>query len=129
MRRLAMAVILLVLAGAASDVEAGGGGHRSGGHSGSHHGGHHHGGRGTVILGFGPWWGPWWGGWGWPGWYDPYYTYAPPVVVTEPPVYVERQGQAEPAAGYWHYCASAAGYYPDVQSCPEPWVKVPPTNP
>ena len=32
--------------------------------------------------------------------------------------------QSEPA--YWYYCDSAGGYYPDVETCPEPWVRVPP---
>jgi hypothetical protein len=27
-----------------------------------------------------------------------------------------------------YYCQSAQGYYPQVQSCPEPWVPVPPGN-
>ena len=25
---------------------------------------------------------------------------------------------------YWYYCPSARTYYPMVQTCPEPWVKV-----
>ena len=75
-----------------------------------------------------------------PYWYypPPYYTYTPPaVVVQEPPVYVQQPqqqvtvqpqqpAQAAPTEGYWYYCASAKGYYPSVQTCSEPWVKVPP---
>jgi hypothetical protein len=61
-----------------------------------------------------------------PFWWDPFPApvYAPPpVVVQEPPVYVEP---TQP--GYWYYCPSAGGYYPSVPSCPEPWVPVPPTG-
>jgi hypothetical protein len=149
-RHVWLLVVLLVLAVVAADVEAGGGrggggggnmsggGHGGGGHAGSHHGtAHgHHGGR--IVVGVGPWWG-WWGGW--PGWYYPpayypyypYYPYdpyyAPPAIVTEPPVYIQRELEVQPAPqAYWYYCESAAGYYPTVQSCPEPWLKVPPRD-
>ena len=30
-----------------------------------------------------------------------------------------------PAVNYWYYCPSYGAYYPNVQSCPEPWVAVP----
>ena len=30
-----------------------------------------------------------------------------------------------PAPTYWYYCPSYGAYYPNVQSCPEPWVPVP----
>jgi len=102
-------------------------------------GGHRHGGT-RVFVSVGPrfWWGgPWWGPY--PYYYPypyPYYTYSPPpVVVQEPPVYVQQQvtplptpppAPAAPSEGFWHYCPSAHDYYPNVQSCPEPWVKVPP---
>jgi hypothetical protein len=95
-------------------------------------GGHHfHGGPRVFIgAGFGPWWGypyPYW-------YYPPPYYYSPTVVVQQPPVYVEQQGvaPAPPAAPapppqqqYWYYCQPAGGYYPNVQTCTEPWVKVP----
>jgi hypothetical protein len=94
------------------------GGHYSGhGHYGGHgyYGGHgHHGhygwGFGTdIYLGLGPYW-----------WGAPAYGYAPSVVVVEqPPVYV----QAQPA--HWYYCPSSRAYYPNAQSCSEPWVMVP----
>jgi hypothetical protein len=143
-----LVMTLLVLAVAESEVEAGGGrrgggsgsisgGDRGrGGHSGSHHSGahRHHGGR--IVVGVGPWWG-WWGGW--PGWYyppayypySPYYPYyAPPANLTEPPVYIERELEVQPTPqAYWHYCESAGAYYPAVQSCPEPWIKVAPRDP
>jgi hypothetical protein len=99
--------------------------------------GHFHGGA-RVFVGVGPafWYGPY------PYWYypPPYYVYTPPpVVVQEPPVYVQQQpaltspptapapsAQSQNVEAYWYYCPSAKGYYPSVQTCPEPWVKVPP---
>lgn len=70
-----------------------------------------------------------WHGRGWgpphPYWHYPrYYVVAPPPVVVEsPPVWV----QPEPAPqAHWYYCPSAQTYYPNVQTCPEAWVKVPP---
>ena len=92
---------------------------------------HHHArARVFVGLGFGPaWWGP-------PYWYypPPYYVYGPPtVVVEEPPVYVQQPVPAPPPVlqpappqAFWYFCPSAGAYYPDAQTCPEPWVKVPP---
>src|SRR6266852_3183489 len=29
------------------------------------------------------------------------------------------------APGYWYYCPSYNGYYPNVTSCPEAWVTIP----
>jgi hypothetical protein len=52
--------------------------------------------------------------------YPPYPAYAPSVVVQEPPVYIQRE-----PAGSWYYCESAGAYYPDVETCAEPWVRVP----
>ena len=96
--------------------------------------GHHwHGGsRVFVGVGFGP-------VWGYPYWYyppPPYYAYAPTVVVQQPPVYVEQQmtvvpapptaaAPAPPEQHYWYYCQPSGGYYPNVQTCTEPWTKVP----
>jgi hypothetical protein len=84
--------------------------------------GHRHFGRGVhghVFVGVGPafFWDPWWG-------YPPV-VYAPPPVVVEqaPPVYVQR-GQE-----YWYYCPSARAYYPNVQTCDQPWVPVPARTP
>jgi hypothetical protein len=100
---------------------------------------HRHGGT-RVFVSVGPrfWWGgPWWGPpwWGGP-WGPPHYVYSPPpVIVQEPPVYVQQQvtpaptpppAPAAPSEGFWHYCPSAHDYYPNVQTCPEAWVKVPP---
>jgi hypothetical protein len=85
-----------------------------------------------VFIGVGPafWWGP-----PYPYWYHPYYpppyVYAPPaVIVQEPPVYVQQQPVPSPAPpAYWYYCPSATAYYPNVQTCPEAWIKVPPRAP
>ena len=61
------------------------------------------------------------------------YSYGPPtVVVQQPPTYVQQEvaplAPAEPPApqAYWYYCSSTKAYYPSVQTCTEPWVKVPP---
>lgn len=95
-----------------------------------HH--HHHHWRGPRVfvgLGFGPtWWHPY------PYWYyPPAYVYAPPtVVVQQPPVYIEQTpappADSAPAAPqqYWYYCEPSGAYYPNVQSCSESWIKVPP---
>lgn len=50
----------------------------------------------------------------------------------QPPTYVQQEvaplAPAEPPApqAYWYYCSSTKAYYPSVQTCTEPWVKVPP---
>ena len=125
----------LLLAAAPGAASAGGHGWgHGGGHWGGHHDDHTH-----VFVGVGTWWGPgWWGpGWWAPGWwgpnyayygygyYPPYYAPPPPATVAEPPVYVERPPVSH-TAGFWYFCESAGGYYPNVETCPEPWVKVPP---
>ena len=113
--------------------------HRSGGHgySGSHsyrggHGysrghGYRRGHRGHHGNYYSFWLAPFaWGS----RWYPAYYGYAyrqqPTVVVEERVVYVERPTSAAPAENWWYYCESAAAYYPEVDSCPENWLKVPP---
>lgn len=78
----------------------------SGWHGGSHgwHGGSHVYGRGAYpgFRGFvGVW--PWY-------WWD-----YPGSVYVAPP----------PPTSYWYYCPAYGAYYPDVPSCPEPWVLVP----
>ncbi len=89
----------------------------------------HHGAHGHVFIGVGPFW------WGhpYPYWYypPPYYPYPPqPVVIQEPPVYVQQQPVPAPPPAppqtYWYYCPGAQAYYPNVQTCPEAWIKVPP---
>ncbi len=116
----AAGILALALPGQAS----GGGWHGHGHRHGHGHGWHPHPGGARVFLGVGPvfplWWGPRYG-WGIP----PAWAYpAPPVLVEEPPVYIQRP---EPEAS-WYYCSSAGAYYPSVPACPEPWLKVPPRS-
>ena len=101
--------------------------------------GHHWHGGPRVFVGFGV--GPYWGYPYYPYWYyppPPYYVYAPPptVVVQQPPVYVEQQATVTPAPPvgvapsaqqqqFWYYCQPSGAYYPNVQTCAEPWIKVP----
>jgi hypothetical protein len=98
--------------------------------------GHFHGGT-RVFVGVGPGW--WWG----PPYPYPYYYYPPyypypyyPPAPAEPPVYIQQEpapaSSATPSVsapaqqGYWYFCASSGQYYPQVSSCSEAWVKVPP---
>jgi hypothetical protein len=97
--------------------------------------GHFHGGT-RVFVGVGPGW--WWGApyaypypyYYYPPYYYPYYSPAP----AEPPVYVQQEAapSSPPAVsapaqqGYWYFCASSRQYYPQVSSCSEAWIKVPP---
>lgn len=86
-----------------------------------------HRGGGGVFIGVGPgyWWGPPYPYY----WYPPYFYPPAQVIVEEPPVYVQ-QAPAPPAPPvYWYYCSSPEGYYPQVESCPEPWIKVLPRAP
>ncbi|HME73168.1 MAG TPA: hypothetical protein VKM54_25355 [Myxococcota bacterium] len=96
-RKVAFAALAAVLLAASPSLAWG---HGGGGHGGGFHGGGSHGhGFGFRDPVFGP--GFWWGSaypWSW------YYP---------PPPY------------YWYYCPSAGAYYPNVQTCPEPWVTLP----
>ena len=61
----------------------------------------------------------------------PYYPYYPPAVVVQPApptTYIEQAAPeaAEPAAGYWYYCAASKTYYPYVKDCPAGWQRVAP---
>jgi hypothetical protein len=47
-----------------------------------------------------------------------------PQVVVQQPVAPEA-----PAASYWYYCTQPAGYYPYVQNCGQPWMRVVPQVP
>lgn len=60
----------------------------------------------------------------WPYPYPGPHYYPPPAVVVEPPVYIEMP----PPERYWYYCAPSQTYYPYVGTCPEPWIKVPPSS-
>lgn len=50
---------------------------------------------------------------------------APPIYWG--PTYLYDWGYPVPAypPAYWYYCPSAGAYYPNVPSCPEPWIAVP----
>ena len=104
-------------------------------------GGHWHGGGTRVFVGVGV--GPVWGGpfWGYPYYYypPPFYSYGPPtVVMQQPPTWIQQDVQVAPAPAppqsapapqaFWYYCSSSKAYYPSVQTCAEPWVKVPPRS-
>lgn len=135
-----------------------GGGHRAGppaggayyGHSVRHH--HSHGGYWGPRIGvyYGPGFG-YWGAWnyGWGLGYGAVYPYAypyvagypfayAPVVINSTPIpqtYIQQEPAAEPTVqpaptiNYWYYCTQPAGYFPYVQNCNQPWMKVVPQNP
>lgn len=53
--------------------------------------------------------------------------YSAPVVVQQPPVYIEQSAPAPaPAQSYWYYCADSRAYYPYVKDCPAGWQRVAP---
>src|SRR5262245_16948488 len=115
--------VVLGLTGAAQAAPVGGHGAGPAGHSGfaGPHGGPHRAGdfhghpgfhdhprfHGHAFVGVAPFV------------YAPGFIYEPPVVVAPQPEYVPGSD------GYWYYCQSAGAYYPNVPSCPEPWVPVP----
>ena len=45
--------------------------------------------------------------------------------VAAAPYYDLGYAYSAPAPSYWYFCPSAGAYYPDVPTCPEPWVPVP----
>jgi hypothetical protein len=128
-----LALLLLLQTAPPSEGRGGHRGHHGGAHH-THHGHRFHGGT-HVFIGGGPWW------WGPPypwGYYDPYWYYGPDwaygphpyfgpprVVVEQPPIYIEQENPSTPP-GYWYYCASVQQYYPEVPTCPEAWIRVPP---
>ena len=93
------------------------------------HGGHGYGGpRVGIGVSFGsPFWSPWYYP---PPYYPAYYPPAVPVVIERqaPPVYIEQPqpAQVQAQAGYWYYCRSPSGYYPEVRECNTSWIQVPP---
>ncbi len=136
-KRRALLVLLgaLLVAGAPGQAEARGkhGSHGHGYHKGhagyGYRGGqrHNHGYKHHRHHGahFSLWLGPlWYPAYAYPR-YHPYH-HETAVIVEKRTVYVERPASAAPAGSWWYYCESAGGYYPDVASCPEGWVKVPP---
>jgi hypothetical protein len=50
------------------------------------------------------------------------------VVVQPAPVYVDNTQPSQPPESYWYYCPTSKAYYPNVPSCSETWVKVPPRS-
>jgi hypothetical protein len=101
----------------------------------------------------GAYWGPryyyggpgYWGGWpyawaAWPGAvalsYGVGYGAAPLVIntVNQPSTFLEIEPAAtapQPIAepNYWYYCVKPAGYFPYVNDCSQPWMKVVPQAP
>ena len=115
-KTLALGLGMLVSGMLASEATLAGGRH--------HH--HHHGhGRLSIGLHFGA---PLlWHAWPSYGWYvPPPVVYAPVVVPSSPPVYVERDDAPARESGWWYYCEATRGYYPYVKECPQGWQKVPP---
>jgi len=90
---------------------------------------HHGGGRVFVGVGVGVWPGFWWGPPAPWYWYPAPYYYPPQVIVQQPQMYIQQVPAPSAPTAYWYYCQSAQEYYPQVQSCPEPWVPVQPRNP
>jgi hypothetical protein len=137
MKRAACGILLVAAVLLLMPVPSQAGGHGWRGHGRHGHGWHGHGWRGHgrystgfhIGIGSAFWWGAR------PGWWGPRPVYvqpppvyvAPPrVIVAEQPVYVQREPAAALPPSYWYYCESAGGYYPDVPSCPERWLQVPP---
>ena len=90
---------------------------------------HHHGSRVRFAFHFGAPIGI--AAWGYPHHY--YYSPAPvyysaPVVVQQPPIYIEQQSAPAPAPAqsYWYYCSASRAYYPYVRDCPGGWQRVAP---
>lgn len=75
---------------------------------------------------------PWFSPYPYHPWPAPLWVPVAPIVVA-PPVYIERSETSAAATpfspGYWYYCASKGGYYPQVPNCEEEWVPVPPRQP
>jgi hypothetical protein len=63
-----------------------------------------------------------------PAYYPPAYS-TPPAYMeqpayAEPPVYMEQPAAQPPAAQVLYYCPDSRDYYPNVPTCPSPWMKV-----
>jgi hypothetical protein len=55
----------------------------------------------------------------------PYYAY-PPAYVEQPVTYIEQPTSEPPAGQVLYYCPDSREYYPNVPTCPSPWLKVVP---
>jgi hypothetical protein len=85
--------------------------------------------RAGVYVAAPAYWGAWPYAWG--AAYAVPYAVTPWVVAASPApqVVVQQPVVAEVPASYWYYCAQPAGYYPYVQNCSQPWMKVLPQAP
>src|SRR6266851_4901458 len=105
MRKFVAIALVVVCALLVTSAPAFARGRGHGGHHGhhAHHGFHH----GTVFVGVAPLiaFVPAY----------PYDWYPAPSYVYPPP----------PPPTYWYFCPSSGAHYPNVPSCPEPWVPVP----
>jgi hypothetical protein len=151
-------LVMAMQAAAAPARHPGGGAYRVPSYAGAGYHGHpvgrlgwHGGYRGPGI---GVYYGPGWGYWGasnyaWRWGYGFPYAYAYPypvgyplasipLVINTTPItqtYIQQEPIAEAAIGpaptgnYWYYCTQPAGYFPYVQNCSQPWMKVIPQSP
>ncbi|MCU0920243.1 MAG: hypothetical protein MUF16_07885 [Burkholderiaceae bacterium] len=92
--------------------------------------------RAGVYIGAPAYWGGWPYAWG--GAYAAPYALsysvpsavAPLVVNAAPaPQVIVQAAPAVPADSYWYYCTQPAGYFPYVQNCSQPWMRVVPQVP
>ena len=151
-------LVMAMQAGAAPPRHPGSGTYRAPSHAGGGYHGHpvgHHGWHGgyrgpRVGVYFWPrvgYWSPWNYGWGW-GYGFPYaYSYpypvgyplaSAPLVINTTPItqtYIQQEPiaeatiQAAPTTNHWYYCTQPGGYFPYVQNCSQPWMKVIPQSP
>ncbi len=150
MNKIVLATAAMALGCAATLASAGPPPHGGGRYAGPH--------RGAAYRPFYPavrpvypgwragYWGPgagfylgapaYWGGWpyAWGASYAvPYsvpYGVAPLVVNTAPaPQVIVQPAQQASADSHWYYCTQPAGYFPYVQNCSQPWMKVVPQVP
>jgi hypothetical protein len=86
--------------------------------------------RAGVYVGAPAYWGGWPYTYAWGAAYAVPYAVAPIVVNAAPaPQVIVQPAPAAPADSYWYYCTQPAGYFPYVQNCSQPWMKVVPQVP
>jgi len=154
MKKILLAAATMALGCAAMLASAGPPPHGGGRYVGHHHGGAHRPYYPAVRPVYPGWRAGYWGpragiyvgapvyGSGWPyAWGASYavpygvpyavpYGVAPLVVTTAPaPQVIVQPAQSVPADSYWYYCTQPAGYFPYVQNCSQPWMKVVPQVP